>query len=279
MESDSKTRREITLSPEISYLLIYLAVGCVVGFFAGLLGIGGGAVMVPILSMTFVSRGFSADHVVHMALATSMATIIPGAISSARAHHQLGAVNWDVVKRMSPGIVLGTFGGAVIAHFSSTGFLKTFFVIFICALATQMLFGLKPKAGRGLPGVAGVGVVGLVTGVVSSFAGIGGAVLTVAFLTWCNVKLHEAIGTAAALGVPLSVAGTIGFVATGLLDKSLPAWSVGYVYLPALVGIALTSVVIAPIGAKLAHRLPVPTLKKIFAVFLLVLALKMLVSV
>ena len=267
------------MSPEISYLLIYLAVGCVVGFFAGLLGIGGGAVMVPILSMTFVSRGFSSDHVVHMALATSMATIIPGALASARTHNKLGAVNWQILKRITPGIIVGTFGGAVIAHFSTTAFLKSFFVIFICVLASQMLFNFKPAAGRALPGAWGLALLGAATGVASSFAGIGGAVITVTFLTWCNVRLHEAIGTAAALGVPLAVAGTVGFVATGMLDKGLPAWSLGYVYLPALVGIALTSVVIAPMGAKLAHRLPVSVLKKIFAVFLLVLALKMAWSV
>ncbi len=271
------------MHPELQYLLIFLAVGCFVGFFAGLLGIGGGSVMVPILSMIFVARGFSTDHVIHMALATSMATIIPGAFMSGRTHHKLHAVNWDVLRRMTPGILAGTFCGAVIAHFSSTTFLKGFFVAFICFLALQMLLNLRPRTATGqplrLPGAAGLFAFGAVMGVVSSFAGIGGAVLSIAYLSWCNMRMHETIGTAAAIGVPLAIAGTIGFVVTGLWDKTLPAWSVGYVYLPAVAGIAVTSMMVAPVGARLAHRLPVNTLKKIFVVFLLALAIKMAVSV
>ena len=264
---------------DISYWLIYLGVGVFVGFFAGLLGIGGGAVMVPTLSMIFISRGFSSDHVVHMALATSMATIIPGGLASAWTHHQHHAVNWGVVKKMLPGILLGTFSGAVIAHFSSTAFLKGFFVVFICFLAVQMLFNLKPKGGHTLPGSSGMLIFGAVMGVISSFAGIGGAIMSIAFLSWCNVRMHEAIGTAAAIGVPLAIAGSVGFVVTGLLDKGLPAESLGYVYVPAFIGISITSFLIAPLGAKLAHRLPVGVLRKIFVVVLVVLAVKMAVSV
>ena len=264
---------------DISYWLIYLGVGVFVGFFAGLLGIGGGAVMVPTLSMIFVSRGFSSDNVVHMALATSMATIIPGGLASAWTHHKHRAVNWQVVKKMLPGILLGTFSGAVIAHFSSTAFLKGFFVVFICFVAVQMLFNLKPKGGHTLPGSTGMIVFGAVMGVISSFAGIGGAIMSLAFLSWCNVRMHEAIGTAAAIGVPLAIAGTVGFVVTGMLDSGLPAQSLGYVYVPAFIGISVTSFLVAPLGAKLAHRLPVAVLRKIFAVVLVVLAVKMAVSV
>ena len=264
---------------EITFWLIYLGVGIFVGVFAGLLGIGGGSVMVPILSLTFASQGFSGDHVIHMALATSMATIIPGGVASAWMHHKHHAVNWQAVKQMLPGILLGTFSGAVIAHFSSTAFLKTFFVGFICFLALQLLFDLKPKGRHVLPGAGGMLVFGVVMGVVSSFAGIGGAVLSIAFLTWCNFRMHDAIGTAAAIGVPLAIAGTIGFVATGLFDKGLPPSSLGYVYLPAFAGIAVTSFLIAPLGAKLAHRLPVTVLRRVFVVFLVALAVKMAVSV
>ena len=120
---------------------------------------------------------------------------------------------------------------------------------------------------------------GMVMGVISSFAGIGGAVMSIAFLTWCNFRMHDAIGTAAAIGVPLAIAGTAGFVATGLFDKGLPPWSLGYVYLPAFVGIAVTSFAIAPLGARVAHRLPVPILRRVFVVFLVALAVKMAVSV
>jgi len=264
---------------DISFWLIYLAVGVFVGFFAGLLGIGGGSVMVPILSLTFASQGFSSDHVVHMALATSMATIIPGGVASAWTHHRHKAVNWLVVKQMLPGILVGTFSGAVIAHFSSTAFLKSFFVAFICFLALQLLFDFKPKARTSLPGAGVMFALGAVMGVISSFAGIGGAVLSIAFLGWCNIRMHEAIGTAAAIGVPLAIAGTIGFIVTGLFDHDLPPWSVGYVYLPAFVGIAITSFAIAPLGAKLAHRMPVAVLRRVFVVFLVGLAIKMAVSV
>ena len=263
----------------ITLWLVYLGVGIFVGFFAGLLGIGGGSVMVPILSLTFASQGFSGDHLVHMALATSMATIIPGGISSAWAHHKHRAVNWQVVKQMLPGILVGTLSGAVIAHFSSTAFLKTFFVVFICYLAVQLLFDIKPKSRHALPGAKGMFAFGAAMGVISSFAGIGGAVMSISFLTWCNFRMHDAIGTAAAIGVPLAIAGTVGFIATGLLDKGLPEWSLGYVYLPAFAGIAITSFLVAPLGAKLAHRLPVPVLRRVFVVFLVALAVKMAVSV
>lgn len=268
---------------DISYLLIYLASGCLVGFFAGLLGIGGGSVMVPILSMVFAARGYNSDHVVHMALATSMATIIPGGFMSARTHHQHQSVNWQIVRHMLPGILLGTFCGSIFAHASSTAFLKGFFVVFICFLAAQMLFDfgkvLTANPAKAIPSVLALSLFGFLMGVVSSFAGIGGAVLSIAFLLWCGLTMHGAIGTAAALGVPLAIAGTIGFVVTGLSDKTLPAWSLGYVYLPAMVSIAATSILMAPVGARLAHRLPVAALKKVFVVLLVALAIKMALSV
>lgn len=271
------------MSPDIQYLLLYLLTGCFVGFFAGLLGIGGGSVMVPILSMIFAARGYAGDHVVHMALATSMATIIPGSLMSARTHHQHQAVEWAILRGMLAGILVGTFCGAVIAHFSSTAFLKSFFLAFICFLTFQMLFDvgaklLKNRAAQ-IPGAVGLFVFGAVMGIVSSFAGIGGAVLSIAFLMWCGLTMHRAIGTASAIGVPLAIAGTAGFIVTGLTDASLPAWSFGYVYLPAFAAIAATSMLFAPVGARLAHRLPVKSLKKIFVVFLISLALAMVVSV
>jgi uncharacterized protein len=280
ISDSSRASSPSTVVPfDLSYLLIYLAAGVFVGFFAGLLGIGGGSVMVPILSLTFVKLGYSSDHIIHMALATSMATILPGAYASARTHHAHGAVNWSVVKKMTPGILAGTLLGTVFAYFASTTFLKYFFVGFICFLAAQLVFNLKPQANRTLPGTPGMLLFGALMGFVASLAGIGGAVLTISFLTWCNVKIHESIGTSSAVGFPIALAGTVGYVATGLLDHDLPKWSLGYVYLPAFIGIAITSFLVAPLGAKLAHRLPVATLKKVFMVFLVALAIKMAVSV
>ena len=274
---------------ELQFVFVYLLTGVFVGFFAGLLGLGGGSVMVPILSMIFVARGYSPDHVVHMALATSMATIIPGGAMSAYTHHQHKAVEWPILRRMLPGILIGTFCGAVIVYFSTTAFLKGFFVAFICVLAAQMLFDVNGKVSAHrladtvgackMPGAIGLFIVGAVTGVVSSFAGIGGAVISITFLVWSGLSMHRAIGTAAAIGVPLAIAGAAGYVMTGLTDKNLPNLSLGYVYLPAFAAIAVTSMVTAPIGARLAHRLPVKTLKKIFVIFLLLLAIIMLSTV
>lgn len=259
--------------------LIYLGVGVVVGFLTGLLGIGGGTVIVPILSLLFAAMGFPPSNVIHMALGTSLAAIIIGSISSAREHHAHGAVDWDLVKKLAPSIAIGTFVGAVFAHFISVALLKTFFVGLVCIIAGQLLFDIRPKPHRGLPGKTGLAIFGSIMGFLSSLAGIGGAVFTITFLSWCNVQLRAAIGTAAAVGIPISVAGTAGFIATGLVEGNLPPWSVGYVYLPAWLGISLASYFVAPLGAKLAHRMPVNVLKKVFMVFIVALALKMAISV
>ena len=259
--------------------LIYLGVGVVVGFLTGLLGIGGGTVIVPILSLIFAAKGFPASNVIHMALGTSLAAIIIGSISSAREHHAHGAVDWVLVRKLAPTIAIGTFVGAVFAHFIAVALLKTFFVGLVCVIAAQLLFDIRPKAHRGLPGSTGLAVFGSVMGFLSSLAGIGGAVFTITFLSWCNVQLRAAIGTAAAVGIPISVAGTAGFIATGLVEGNLPPWSVGYVYLPAWVGISVASYFVAPLGAKLAHRIPVNVLKKVFMVFIVALAVKMAISV
>lgn len=262
------------------FWLIYLGVGLFVGFLTGLLGIGGGTVIVPILSLIFAAKGFPADHVIHMALGTSLASIIIGSVASAREHHLHNAVDWTLVKRLAPGIVFGTLSGAVFAHYVAVAFLKTFFVGLVFFIAFQMIFGVKAKPIRSsLPGTAGIVAFGYFMGFVSSLAGIGGAVLTISFLMMCSVRMHQAIGTAAAVGIPIALAGTTGFIITGLLDANLPAGSLGYVYLPAWFGISVASFFIAPYGARLAHRMPVDVMKKIFMVFIVALAIKMAVSV
>src|SRR5258706_3497167 len=195
---------------DLSYWAIYLAAGVFVGFFAGLLGIGGGSVMVPILSLTFIKLGYSSDHVIHMALATSMATILPGSYASASAHHAHGAVNWSVVRLMTPGILAGTLIGTVFAYFSSTTFLKYFFVGFICFLAAQLVFNVKPQAHRELPGRLGMTLFGLLMGFVSSLPGIGGALLTITFLTWRNTQTHDPTRTPSSLGFPIAWSATLG---------------------------------------------------------------------
>ncbi|MGV3628183.1 MAG: sulfite exporter TauE/SafE family protein, partial [Betaproteobacteria bacterium] len=255
----------------------YLALGAFVGFFAGLLGIGGGAAMVPVLAFVYAAKGFDAAQVVHLALGTSMATILFTSVSSVRAHHGHGAVNWQMVKRMAPGIVLGTFGGALLASVLDVRLLSVVFTLLIYYISAQMFFGKKPEAGAMPITTTGLNTSAAFIGVISSLTATGGAALVVAWLVKRGIRVHEAIGTAAAIGWPLAAAGTAGYVITGLRQPALPDFSIGYVYLPGLAGIVVASMLLAPLGAKLAHRTPGALLKKIFAAVLFTLATKMLV--
>lgn len=256
----------------------YLALGAFVGFFAGLLGIGGGAAMVPVLAFVYAAKGFDPAQVVHLALGTSMATILFTSISSVRAHHLHRAVNWTMVKQMTPGIIIGTFGGALLASVLDVRLLTVVFTLLIYYISAQMLFGKKPQPGAAPLSVPGMNLKAGLIGVISSLTATGGAALVVAYLAKRGVRIHEAIGTAAAIGWPLAAAGTAGYVITGLGQTGIPAYSLGFVYLPALAGIVIASMLLAPVGARLAHRTPGATLKKIFAALLFLLATKMLVS-
>lgn len=258
------------------WFLAYLALGILVGFLAGLLGIGGGMTMVPILAILFPAQGFPFETKMQVILATSMATIILTSVSSVRAHHARGAVDWRVVALMSPGILAGSFLGTRLVASLSTVFLGVFFTAFLFYTATQMLANFKPKPSRTLPGPFGLFVAGTIVGVLSAMVGAGGGFFSVPFLTWSNVPIHGAVGTSAALGFPIAVFTTLGNIWNGWGVPNVPQPALGFVYLPALVGICATSVLMAPLGARLAHRLPVATLKRIFAVLLYLLAFKML---
>ncbi|WP_320176045.1 sulfite exporter TauE/SafE family protein [Maridesulfovibrio sp.] len=262
-----------------STLLIFVVLGIFAGILAGLLGIGGGLVIVPILVFTLPPLGIPDVHLMHIALGTSLASIIFTSISSMRSHNKRGAVRWDIFKTITPGIILGTFLGSLSTSFMNTNFLKGIFVVFLYYVASQMLFGLKPKASRQVPGFQGLFVAGNVIGIFSSLVGIGGGTLSVPFLTMCNIVIHTAIGTAAAIGLPIAISGTAGYVWTGIGIEGLPPYCFGYVYLPALIGIVSASMLTAPIGVRLAHSLPVDKLKKIFAILLIVVATRMLISI
>lgn len=257
------------------WLFGYMVLGAVAGFFAGLLGVGGGAIMVPVLALMFAAQGIPAEHLMHLALGTSMAAIVFTSISSLRAHHRHDAVIWPIVKVITPGIVVGTFAGAQLASLLPTRPLAIIFVIFMSYVAFQMLANIKPKPARKLPGVVGMYAVGSGIGAISALVAIGGGSLSVPFMTWCNIKMHHAIGTSAAIGLPIAVAGTAGYLIGGLRATDLPAASVGYIYLPALAACVVTSMLTAPLGARAAHKLPVTTLKKIFAGVILLLLAKM----
>jgi uncharacterized membrane protein YfcA len=260
----------------ITTWLIYLGLGSCAGLLAGLLGVGGGIVIVPMLVFMFTWQKLPAHYIQHLALGTSLATIVFTSLSSVRAHHAHRAVNWQVFRLITPGIVAGTLFGSWIAAQLSTPILKIFFIIFTYYVAAQMILDIRPKPTRQLPGLAGFSIVGGGIGVISSLVGIGGGSMSVPFLTWCNVKMHNAIGTSAAIGFPIALSGAIGYQFNGLSARDLPPYCSGFVYLPALIGIAAASFCTAPLGARLAHRLPVSKLKKIFAMLLLIIGTKML---
>lgn len=259
----------------ITVILTYLAVGAVAGVLAGLLGVGGGLVIVPMLLIVFQSQGVAESIQMKLALGTSMAAIIFTAISSLSAHHSRGAVRWDVVGRIAPGIVLGTFLGANFASRIPSEWLKGFFVAFLYYVSVQLWIDKKPKPSRTLPGTVGIFGAGSVIGWVSSLVGIGGGSLSVPFMTWCNLPFRTVIGTSAAIGLPIALAGSAGYVVGGWGHKLLPPHSLGFVYIPALLGIVSASVLTAPLGARLAHSLPVGGLKRIFAFLLMVMGTRM----
>lgn len=259
-------------------LILELAVlGLCTGFLAGLLGIGGGMLMVPFITLIMTGRGVSPDLSVKVAIATSMATIIFTSVSSVRAHHKRGAVRWDVVWRLAPGIVMG----AAVASMGVFSVLKgsslaLFFALFVAFSATQMLLDRKPAPSRTLPGTGGQLAAGGVIGFLSGLVGAGGGFVSVPFLTWCNVVIHQAVATSAALGFPIALANVLGYVIAGQSVEGLPTGALGYVYLPALAVIATASVLMAPMGVKAAHAMPVKQLKRVFAIILYMLAAYML---
>jgi uncharacterized membrane protein YfcA len=261
---------------DISLIIALLAVGAAVGFAAGLLGIGGGMLLVPFMTMILTAKQFPAEHIVHMAIATSLATIMFTSISSVRAHHKRGAVIWRIVKLFVPGILIGSWIGPWIGAQMNSTMLAAFFAVFVAFSATQMLFDKKPAASRDLPGTPGMFAAGSGIGVLSGLVGAGGGFISVPFMTWCNVKIHNAVATSAALGFPIALAGTLSNIYFGMNIPDLPPGSLGYIYLPALLVVSIASVTTAPLGAKTAHNLPVKSLKKVFAFMLYTLAAYML---
>jgi len=261
---------------DISLILLFLLLGTFTGFAAGLLGIGGGMLMVPFITMLLTTRDFPRELIVHMAIATSLSTIMFTSLSSVRAHHKRGAVLWPVVKILAPGILIGSWIGPWIGTKLNSFGLSLFFAIFVGFSATQMLMDKKPAASRELPQAPGMFGAGTIIGVLSGLVGAGGGFISVPFMTWCNVKIHNAVATSAALGFPIALAGTLSNIYFGMNEPGLPPGSLGFIYLPALLVISFASVFTAPYGAKTAHALPVKSLKKVFAIVLYVLAAYML---
>ena len=257
-------------------LIVYLILGACAGVLAGLFGVGGGMIIVPVLVYSFAIQGFAPEALTHMAVGTSLATIAFTSINSIRAHHKRGAVRWPLVRWMALGIVGGALIGALTASWLSGPALQKIIGVFAIVMAIQMTFDFKPKAAHAEPGKPALTSAGVVIGWASAIFGIGGGSLTVPFLVWRSVPIQQAVATSAACGLPIAVAGSLSFIWTGWAAAELPSWSLGYVYLPALLGIALTSVFFAGYGARLAHRLPQRVLKRLFALLLLCVGINFL---
>ena len=268
------TRAPVLEDPSVPFtsILAFMVLGAVVGFAAGLLGVGGGLLLVPCFTFLFPSVGVPPERLVHMGIATSLATIMFTSISSVAAHHRRDAVLWPIVKVLAPGILVGSWIGPWIGKQLTSAALAMFFALFVAGFATQMLLDRAPAASRELPGTLGMLAAGGVIGILSGLVGVGGAFVSVPFMTWCNVRIHNAVGTSAALGFPIAFAGTLSNITYGMNTPGLPRGSLGFVFLPALLLVSLASVFTAPLGARTAHRLPVKALKRVFALTMLALA-------
>lgn len=251
---------------------LYLVLGAIVGLLAGMLGVGGGLIIVPVLAAMFAAQDMPAEIIMHLALGTSLATILLTSISSVYSHHKHGAVSWSRAARLTPGILLGAWCGGLVAGALDSSVLKPVFAIFELCVAGYMLWGHRVSAHEESPGLLNFTASGGVIGTISALVGIGGGTMTVPWLMWYGSQIHRAIATSAAVGFPIALAGALSYLYSGWQHPLLPERTLGYIYLPALAGIILSSVLFAPLGAKLAHSLDTVKLKKVFAVLLILLA-------
>ncbi|WP_374438645.1 sulfite exporter TauE/SafE family protein [Pseudomonas panipatensis] len=258
--------------------LFYLLLGAGAGVLAGLFGVGGGLIIVPALVFSFTAHGFPVEVLTQMAIGTSLATIVFTSVNSILEHHRRGAVRWPVFLWMALGIIVGSALGAVTASGIKGPVLQKIIGSFAVLISLQMLLDLKPKGHHALPGRLGLGAAGGFIGWASAIFGIGGGSLTVPFLSWRGLTMQQAVATSSACGLPIAVAGALSFIAVGWHKPLLPEWSVGFVYLPALVGIAVTSMFFARIGARLAHRLPAKVLKRLFALLMFCIGMSFLLK-
>ncbi len=257
---------------------LYVLTGVLAGGLAGLFGVGGGLVIVPVLVWIFTARQFPPAHIMPLALGSSLAIIVFTALSSVIAHHRRQAVQWRVVMRLAPGVMVGALAGGGLAQWLGSGTLRWLFGGFELVVALQLALRYQPSGQHRLPGVWGMGVAGGVIGGVSALLGVAGGTLTVPFLLLCQTPMAQAVATSSAVGLALAVAGAVGYVAAGWSLADLPSGSAGYVYWPAVVAIALFSIPSAPLGAAMAHRLPPDRLRQGFASVLVLLGAQMLIG-
>lgn len=258
--------------------LAFPLVGAVAGVLAGLFGIGGGIVVVPVLYLFFRQMGIDEAYRIHLAIGTSLAIIVFTSISSLVAHHRRGAVLWPAVRVLAGGIVLGGLLGAALAHAMSFATLRTAFGLLVIVIALYIVLGYRPPPSRTLPGLTGGTLAGIAMGAIASLAGIGGGVMTNPFLLWCGAPMRNAVATAAACTFPVALSGTLGFVVSGWPVTAGVAGATGYVFWPAVAGIAVGSTLTAPLGARIAHAVPVQGLRRAFAALLVLVGLRMLLG-
>ncbi|BDM63614.1 UPF0721 transmembrane protein [Shewanella sp. NFH-SH190041] len=255
-----------------------LGLGAFVGFMAGLLGIGGGLIIVPALLYLLPKAGITVAQLPHIAIATSLAAIILTSFSSTRAHHKRQNIDWHILLRMLPGILCGALLSGFVAELIPATRLQQAFAVFVMLMAVQMTFPFRPDAGRALPGNIVLFAITLLIAMIAGLMGIGGGVLLVPFLSWCGMQMRFAVGVSSAVGLFIALSGSLGYIVAGWAVPGLPVGTLGYVYLPALAGIVMTSVWAAPWGVKAASTWPTPVLKKIFALLLLVIGLKLMLG-
>ena len=258
-------------------LLLYMLLGAAAGVLAGLFGVGGGIIIVPVLVLSFSAQGFDPLVLTHLAVGTSLATIIFTSINSVLEHHRKGAVRWPVFAWMTLGILFGAGLGSLTAAAIQGPVLLKIIGVFAILVSLQMALDLRPKVSSAVPGKLGLGAAGGVIGWASAIFGIGGGSLSVPFLVWRSLSMQQAVATSAACGLPIAAAGALSFMWLGWDNAQLPSWSLGFVYLPALVGVASTSMFFARFGARLAHRLSPRVLKRLFALLLFGVGLNFLI--
>jgi uncharacterized membrane protein YfcA len=256
-------------------LLEFALIGVLAGYLAGFLGIGGGFVVVPALTFLYLKDPATAPWAIHMAVATSLGTMLVTSLSSIIAHHRKHAIRWPLVRSLAAGLLVGAALGAIVADYLQGEALVRIFGLCAILAGLQLILGRQPEGELPLPGQPGVSFVGVVIGAISSLIGIGGGALTGPWQLWHGIKAQNAVATSAACGYPIAVAGTFTFVVLGL-GGDLPSGALGYVHLPAFIGVALTSALAAPLGVATVHRLPPKLVRRVFGGFLMLVGLRML---
>jgi uncharacterized membrane protein YfcA len=256
--------------------LIYLGLGVFAGMLSGLFGIGGGLVIVPTLLFCFKLLQFPEAHTMHMAIGTSLSIILVTVTNSLYGHHLNKNVDWLLSRKIFIPIIFGAFAGSFVSKDLTADTLEVIFSIYVVLVSVKMFMDIKVKQEVKKTNSVLYSIVGFIIGFKSTILGIGGGTISIPFLTWRGHPMKKAIGVSASLGIPIAMAGVASYIYNGMTVKNLPEYSLGYVYLPALIGVVLTSSYFARLGAKISHRLPQDKMKKSFAIFLMLVAIKMI---